>query len=280
MIRARGRRRGRRPGERPAGGRDGACGDVREQRPANQARLGAAQCAACPVARACKPALIPSGEWADRRPDLARQADRTGRDNASPADCDDAARRTRARRPWSVEWHGNDSDRGRTGDVGECAQDGRARRNAALEAWGAHYRDNPFAVFADVRRRGAVHPVTLVDGHEAWLVVRYDEARAALNDHAAVEGHARRPGRRRGRRVRGSSRTRLRPTHAHRRSAGSHPAPPAGLERLLAAAHRGTTATNPDDRRRSARRHRRGRRRQPGRSRLPLRVPAAVHRHL
>jgi cytochrome P450 len=27
-----------------------------------------------------------------------------------------------------------------------------------------------------------VHPVKLVDGHDAWLVVRYDEARSALND--------------------------------------------------------------------------------------------------
>ena len=69
--------------------------------------------------------------------------------------------------------------------------------NAALKAWGAHYRDDPFALFADVRRRGAVHPVTLVDGHDAWLVVRHDEARAALNDqrlskdmHAALAADA------------------------------------------------------------------------------------------
>ena len=69
--------------------------------------------------------------------------------------------------------------------------------DAALKAWGAHYRDDPFALFADVRRRGAVHPVTLVDGHDAWLVVRHDEARAALNDqrlskdmHAALAADA------------------------------------------------------------------------------------------
>jgi cytochrome P450 len=37
-------------------------------------------------------------------------------------------------------------------------------------------------MFAQVRELGAVHPVTLADGHDAWLVVRYDEARAALND--------------------------------------------------------------------------------------------------
>jgi cytochrome P450 len=53
---------------------------------------------------------------------------------------------------------------------------------AALGAWGADHRDDPFGVFAEVRRRGAVHPVTLVDGHDAWLVVQHDEARAALGD--------------------------------------------------------------------------------------------------
>jgi cytochrome P450 len=52
----------------------------------------------------------------------------------------------------------------------------------ALEAWGAHDRDNPFPLYAEVRDRGAVHAVTLADGHDAWLVVRYEEARAALND--------------------------------------------------------------------------------------------------
>ncbi|MFN2582347.1 MAG: cytochrome P450 [Candidatus Dormibacteria bacterium] len=64
----------------------------------------------------------------------------------------------------------------------------------ALERWGAYDRDNPFPLFAQVRAGGAVHHVTLADGHEAWLVVRYDEARTALNDprlskdmHAAFE---------------------------------------------------------------------------------------------
>jgi cytochrome P450 len=52
----------------------------------------------------------------------------------------------------------------------------------ALGAWGAYDRDDPFPLFAAVRERGAVHPVTLADGHEAQLVVSYDEARAALND--------------------------------------------------------------------------------------------------
>jgi cytochrome P450 len=52
----------------------------------------------------------------------------------------------------------------------------------AIRAWGAHDRDDPFPLYATVRDRGAVHAVTLSDGHDAWLVVRYDEARAALND--------------------------------------------------------------------------------------------------
>jgi cytochrome P450 len=52
----------------------------------------------------------------------------------------------------------------------------------ALGAWGAHDRDNPFPTYSEVRERGPVHQVTLVDGHEAWLVVGYDEAKLALND--------------------------------------------------------------------------------------------------
>jgi cytochrome P450 len=52
----------------------------------------------------------------------------------------------------------------------------------ALAAWGAYDRDDPFPVFSAVRDRGPVHAVTLADGHAAWLVVGYEEARAALND--------------------------------------------------------------------------------------------------
>ena len=52
----------------------------------------------------------------------------------------------------------------------------------ALGAWGAYDRDDPFPLFAEVRDRGAVHAVTLADGHDAWLVVGYEEARVALND--------------------------------------------------------------------------------------------------
>jgi cytochrome P450 len=52
----------------------------------------------------------------------------------------------------------------------------------ALTAWGAYDRDDPFPLFASVRELGAVQPVTLADGHDAWLVSRYEEARTALND--------------------------------------------------------------------------------------------------
>jgi cytochrome P450 len=52
----------------------------------------------------------------------------------------------------------------------------------AFAAWGAYSRDDPFPLFAQVRELGAVHEVTLADGHQAWLVVRYDAVRAALND--------------------------------------------------------------------------------------------------
>jgi cytochrome P450 len=51
-----------------------------------------------------------------------------------------------------------------------------------LQAWGAYDCDDPFPVFAQVRDLGTVHPVTLADGHHAYLVVGFDEARRALND--------------------------------------------------------------------------------------------------
>ncbi len=44
----------------------------------------------------------------------------------------------------------------------------------ALGAWGAFDRDDPFPLFAAVRELGAVHAVTLADGHDAWLVVGYE----------------------------------------------------------------------------------------------------------
>jgi len=60
--------------------------------------------------------------------------------------------------------------------------DDATMRPPAFDAWGAYDRDDPFPLFAEARRLGAVHPVTLADGHAAWLVVRHSEARAALND--------------------------------------------------------------------------------------------------
>jgi cytochrome P450 len=52
----------------------------------------------------------------------------------------------------------------------------------SLAAWGDYDRDDPFPLFARLRRCGPVHPVTLADGHDAWLVVGHAEAKAALND--------------------------------------------------------------------------------------------------
>jgi cytochrome P450 len=48
--------------------------------------------------------------------------------------------------------------------------------------WGAYDRSDPFPVFRAALDGGPVHEVTLRDGHTAWVVVRYEEARAALND--------------------------------------------------------------------------------------------------
>jgi cytochrome P450 len=52
----------------------------------------------------------------------------------------------------------------------------------ALGSWGSFDVDDPFPLFAQIRDLGAVHLVTLVDGHDAWLIVRYEEAMAALSD--------------------------------------------------------------------------------------------------
>lgn len=48
--------------------------------------------------------------------------------------------------------------------------------------WGTYDRSDPFPVYRQALDEGAVHAVTLRDGHPAWVVVRYEEARAALND--------------------------------------------------------------------------------------------------
>ena len=52
----------------------------------------------------------------------------------------------------------------------------------ALAAWGAYDQDDPFPLFASVRELGAVHSVTLADGHGAWLVCGHEQARVALKD--------------------------------------------------------------------------------------------------
>jgi cytochrome P450 len=54
--------------------------------------------------------------------------------------------------------------------------------DAALEAFGNHDRDDPYSLFAELRQRGPVHDVTLADGHRAYLIVSFPEARQALND--------------------------------------------------------------------------------------------------
>lgn len=51
-----------------------------------------------------------------------------------------------------------------------------------LGAWGGYDRDDPFPLFSAVRSQGPVHRVTLADGHDAWLVIGHDEAKAALGD--------------------------------------------------------------------------------------------------
>jgi cytochrome P450 len=48
--------------------------------------------------------------------------------------------------------------------------------------WGTYDRSDPFPVYRQALADGAVRPVTLRDGLPAWVVVRYEEARAALND--------------------------------------------------------------------------------------------------
>src|SRR4051794_34881915 len=53
---------------------------------------------------------------------------------------------------------------------------------AALEAWGAYDRDDPFSIFEGARAQGAAVPVTLADGHAAWVIVDHEHSRSALND--------------------------------------------------------------------------------------------------
>ncbi|MEU8471330.1 cytochrome P450 [Streptomyces sp. NPDC029006] len=51
-----------------------------------------------------------------------------------------------------------------------------------LAALGEEFVRDPFPVYAALRARGPVHRVRVPEGHEAWLVVGYEVARAALAD--------------------------------------------------------------------------------------------------
>ncbi|MFE5867705.1 cytochrome P450 [Streptomyces roseifaciens] len=51
-----------------------------------------------------------------------------------------------------------------------------------LEAMGEEFARHPHRVYAALREQGPVHRVRMPEGAEAWLVVGYDEVRAALND--------------------------------------------------------------------------------------------------
>lgn len=49
-----------------------------------------------------------------------------------------------------------------------------------LGALGDEFVADPYPTYARLRRRGPVHQVRLPDGQRSWLIVGYDEARAAL----------------------------------------------------------------------------------------------------
>ena len=51
-----------------------------------------------------------------------------------------------------------------------------------LTAYGPGFITDPYPFLAELRERGPVHRVRLFDGSEAWLVLGYAEARAALAD--------------------------------------------------------------------------------------------------
>ena len=48
--------------------------------------------------------------------------------------------------------------------------------------WEPAIRDDPFGHFAQARARCPVQKARLADGHPAWVVLGYDEARQALGD--------------------------------------------------------------------------------------------------
>ncbi|MFF8774145.1 cytochrome P450 [Kitasatospora sp. NPDC015120] len=51
-----------------------------------------------------------------------------------------------------------------------------------LASFGPRMLTDPYPVLAELRERGPAHRVRLFDGSEAWLIVSYPEARAALAD--------------------------------------------------------------------------------------------------
>ncbi|MEH6376565.1 cytochrome P450 [Streptomyces sp. KLMMK] len=57
-----------------------------------------------------------------------------------------------------------------------------ARTIVDLEAMGEEFARHPHRVYAALREQGPVHRVRMPEGAEAWLVLGYDEVRAALND--------------------------------------------------------------------------------------------------
>jgi cytochrome P450 len=58
-------------------------------------------------------------------------------------------------------------------------------REDLLAAWGdfdQSLRNDPYPLYAEVRNNAPVCRVRLADGHTAWLISRYDDARPALSD--------------------------------------------------------------------------------------------------
>jgi cytochrome P450 len=56
--------------------------------------------------------------------------------------------------------------------------------------WDAETRDDPWTWFDAVREASPVQIVHLADGHDAWLVLGYEEARLVLNDHRITKDMA------------------------------------------------------------------------------------------
>lgn len=149
-----------------------------------------------------------------------------------------------------------------------------------LREWGAHDRDDPLPLLAELRRQAAVHPVTLMDGHDAWLIVCYDSGARPPTGWAPLQGHARCAGQGERRRGRGAPRSSLRQPQAQCRPTRPHPASAAGVGGLLALTHRSPPPARPGHRRRSPRRRGGSGTRRPGRSRCGVLLPVAIHHHL